>query len=145
MKNKIYATIVISFVIFLISMIFKTYYGKYEIDNYGKIIIGKYVSHRSYPKTQKNYFVYYINGEQVKNYSTRNISPEFAKNIGKFYKIKYYDKYPEVIHPLFDQEVTDTAAILGAGFHLEDIEVKKKHKYNPLTNTYDLIDSTSSN
>jgi len=121
MKNKIYATIVISFFIFLTILICRSYYMNYQIEKYGQIIIGKYVSHKSYPKSQENYFIYYINAKRVKNYAIDNISPDFKHNIGKFYKIKYLDKYPDAIHPIYKEEVTDTIEILKAGFSKSDL------------------------
>ena len=151
--NRIYAVVIISFFAFLISMIIKSYTIKCEIDDFGKTIIGKYVSHKSYPKTQNNYFIYYINGQIFKNFSSENISSEFRKNIGKFYKIKYLDKYPEAIHPLYEQEVTDTAEILNAGFSMDDILNKKEnnlfpwykhddeHERDAITNNRDMLKS----
>lgn len=121
MKNKIYATVVISFFSFLVVMIVRSYYVKYQIENYGVTIIGKYVMQKNYPKTQENHFIYYMNGKRIRDYSSKNVSPDFKYNIGKFYKMKYLDKYPEAIHPLYDQEVTDTTEILNAGFSRKDL------------------------
>ncbi|RUT69903.1 hypothetical protein D0817_14915 [Flavobacterium cupreum] len=120
MKNKIYATIVISFFVFLVFMIVRSYYINYQIENHGQIIISKYVSYKSFSKSQENYFIYYINDKRVKNYASDNDS-DFRQNIGKFYKIKYLSKYPDIIHPIYEEEVTDTTEILEAGFSKEDL------------------------
>ena len=120
MKNKIYATIVISFFIFLVIMIIRSYYISYQIENHGQIIIAKYVSYKNYPKSQENHFIYYINGKKVQNYASDN-DVDFRQNIGKFYKIKYLIKYSEIIHPMYEEEVTDTTEILEAGFSKEDL------------------------
>jgi hypothetical protein len=121
-NNKIAKVIVISFFVFLALMIIRSYYVGYKIDNYGQTIIGKYVSHKSYPKSQKNYFIYYINGKRITDYSAENVSLDFRLNIGKFYKMKYLDEYPGAIHPMFDEEVVDTTSILEAGFSKEDLK-----------------------
>ncbi|MNY23314.1 hypothetical protein D3C86_1569760 [compost metagenome] len=121
MINKISKVIVISFFICLSVMIARSYYIGYKIDNYGQTIIGKYVLHKSYPKSQENHFIYYVNSKRMTNYSTENVSLEFKQNIGKFYKMKYLDEYPEAIHPIFDEEVVDTTEILNAGFSKEDL------------------------
>lgn len=112
---------VITFFLGAISLIAHSYFLKYDVENKGKISIGKYVLQDSWGKGETNYFIYYINGKRYKNNGGR--APlGFSKNIGKFYKIKYSEKYEGSIQALFDQEVTDTIAILKAGFSREELK-----------------------
>ena len=94
------------------------------------MLIGKFVSYKSYPKSSRSYFIYYLNGEKHREGSGR-APAGFRENIGKFYKMKYLDKYPDAIHPLYDQEVTDTAEILKAGFSMDEILNKKTNYLFP--------------
>lgn len=121
MINKVSKIILVVLVLVVISFIINGYFRKYDIEKKGEITIGKYVSQRNYPKTQTNFFIYYVNGVKYKHNGGR--TPRgFSENIGKFYKIKYSTKYKGAIEPLLDQEVTDTVAILQAGFTKEDIK-----------------------
>lgn len=115
---------------FIIISIIYSYMGKYEIDSKGEIIIGKFVSYESYPKSSNSFFIFYTNG--VKRRESSGTAPfGFRYNIGKFYKIKYLDKYPNAIHPLYDQEVTDTIELLKAGFSMDEILNKKENNLFP--------------
>ncbi|MBD3583914.1 hypothetical protein [Flavobacterium selenitireducens] len=116
MKNKIYAILISAFVVWLSSLIFKTYKRKFEIEDSGETIIGKYVLCKSYPKTGRHYFIININYKYYKLYSSKNLPADFKNNIGKFYRIKYLRKYPDIIFPIFESAVIDTSVILNSGF-----------------------------
>ncbi|OYQ33903.1 hypothetical protein CHU92_12505 [Flavobacterium cyanobacteriorum] len=119
--KKISKIILLLLVIVVICFIIDGYHRKYNLENYGKTTIGKYVSQRNYPKSQQNFFIYYVKGVKYKHDGGR--TPRgFSKNIGNFYKIKYSIKYKGVIKPLFDEQVTDTTEILQAGFTKEDLK-----------------------
>ena len=121
MVNKISKVFVILFLFSVVTLIFFGNIRGYEVEKNGKIIIAKYVSQRNYPKSQTNFFVYYIDGKKHKDNGGR--APiGFSKNIGKFYKIKYSEKYTHTIYPLFNQEVTDTDSIIQAGFTKEELK-----------------------
>ena len=121
MINKISKIVLVLLILGVVGLIIVGNIRGYDIERNGKITIGKYVSQRNYPKTQTNFFIYYINGVKYKHNGGR--TPRgFSENIGKFYKIKYSTKYKGAIEPLLDQEVTDTVAILQAGFTKEDIK-----------------------
>jgi hypothetical protein len=130
MKNKIYLLIIVSFFICLITMVINFYSRKYYIDKYGEIIIGKYVARDKWGKVRSDYFIYYVDNKKHRA-NTGDSPAGFRENIGKFYRIKYLDKYPEVIHSLFDKEVTDTAEILEAGFSMDEILNKKTNYLFP--------------
>jgi hypothetical protein len=121
MINKVSKIFVIIFMIALICFIVNGYIKKYDVENNGKISIGKYVLYDSWPKGECNYFIFYINGKKYKENGGR--APiGFSENIGKFYKIIYSKKYKGSIQALFDQEVTDTTKILKAGFSKDELE-----------------------
>jgi hypothetical protein len=132
MKNKIYAVVVISFFIGLIIMVVNFYNRKYSIEKDGKIIIGKYVYRDKWGKVRSDYFIYNVDDKKYRA-SSGDSPAGFRENIGKFYKIKYLDKYPDVIYPLYDQEVTDTSEILKAGFSIDEVLNKRKNDLFPTT------------
>lgn len=110
------------------TMLILGYLGKYDVENSKKMTIGRYVSQKNYPKTQSNYFVLYIKNERFRLNGGR--TPRgFSKNIGKFYRIKYSINQEIIIRPLFDQEITDTAAILEAGFPIEEVRKRLRNQH----------------
>lgn len=91
-----------------------------EIEKSGNLIVGKFTDIERYPKSRDYFFEFYYNYKR--NRCRVGIVPEgFYNNIGKFYKIKYLDKYPDLILIKFDEEVTDTTEILRSGFSKEDL------------------------
>lgn len=121
MINKISKILVIMFVLGVFGLIVASYFVKNDVDNNGKISIGKYVSRDNWAKGELNYFVFYIDGKKYKEDGGRGPAG-FSENIGKFYRIKYSEKYKGSIQALFDQEVTDAVAILKAGFTKEELK-----------------------
>lgn len=119
MVNKVSKFFVIAFILGAICLIVNGYIKKNDVENNGKISVGKYVLHDSWGKGECNYFLFYINGKEYKENGGR-APVGFSENIGKFYKIKYSGKYKGSIQALFYQEVTDTTEILQAGFTKEE-------------------------
>lgn len=120
MINRVSKIVLLFLILGILCLIIVGNIRGYDIEKNGKITIGKYVSQKNYPKTQTNFFIFYINGVKHK-YNGGRVPKGFSKNIGKFYKIKYSTKYKGAIEPLIDQEITDTLAILQAGFARKDI------------------------
>ena len=97
---------------------------KFDVENSGKVTIGKYVSQDDYGKSELNYFKYFVNGKELRANGGR-APRNFRRNIGKFYSIQFSTKYPNSIQANFDNEVTDQNRILEAGFDSEDIKTEK--------------------
>ena len=128
-SRKLISRILLTGVVCIISIIaILGYCRSYDINNSNNFTIARYVSYRSYPKSESNYFVFYRNNKRLRVNAGR--APEgFPRNLGRFYRIKYSKKYEEVIRPLFDQEVTDTAAILEAGFPIEEVRKRLRNQH----------------
>ncbi|WP_193846635.1 hypothetical protein [Flavobacterium hungaricum] len=104
---------------------------KNEIEKNGKEIIVKFTLKDKQPKITSFYFAYFINGKKISsansgiNYSISNSETETRSidnlKINAFYLAKSISKYPTIIivNPL--KQVTDTIAILKAGFSREEI------------------------
>jgi len=92
----------------------KVYIIKYDVENNGHVSIGKYVSQDNWGKGETNYFVYYVEGKQFQGNG--------GQSLVKFYKISYSKKYLGHLKAFFDQEITDTTAILKAGFKKEELK-----------------------
>ena len=131
MKNKIYAFFLIFFFVGVIFMMIKGNNARSDLTKNGKLTIGKYVLHKRYSKSSENYFIFYLNGEICKR--NGGTAPSgFSKNIGKFYKIKYLEKYNIIIDALFNEQITDTLEILKAGFSMDEVlNIKRNNLFPP--------------
>ncbi len=116
-------TILIIFIILLLSVIqLRAYYFERELSENGEFTIGKIDSLVVMPKLTNIYVSYYFNKgkfvtpERKKN---NNIS---QKDVGKFYELKFLKSNPKIVRTNFSKPVTDTSAILKAGFSIEDIK-----------------------
>jgi hypothetical protein len=132
MENKFnkYFTIIFLIVIILIQL--KSSLLNDEIEKYGRSIIVKFTSKDILPKTTNFYFTYNINGKKIVtansgiHYSILNTETEtmVIDNllINCFYLAKYIPREPDkiIVDPTI--RVTDTIAILKAGFTIEDIQ-----------------------
>lgn len=108
---------------FIIASIINGYEIKNDIENNGKTSVGKYIKQDKWAKGSLNIIRYYDNGKEYESNGGR--APQgFEKNIGRFYRISYSEKYKGSLHADFTQEVTDTAEILNAGFRLIDGKIR---------------------
>jgi hypothetical protein len=124
MTNKVLKWMWFLILVFFIYSLVKGHYEGEDFRKNSKDGIGRYVARRNYPKTNVNFFAYYVDGTR-RRVSYGDLPKKFYKaNIGKFYKIKYAEKYEDMIIVLLDQEVTDTVAILKAGFSSKDLKKK---------------------
>jgi hypothetical protein len=121
MVNKFSKLFLIVFILGAIALIINGYMKKSNIEMFGKESIGKYISHDSWGKGETNYFIFYIDGNKYEGNGGR-VPNGFQENIGKFYRIRYSEKYKGSIHANFDEQVTDTTEILNAGFSKDDIK-----------------------
>ena len=122
MKNKFkaYLIVFVLLVIIFLPIYIRAKIKLNKIKENGKIGVGKFVEYVRYPKTRDYYFEYYNKSKKIKDL-IKNPPDGFSKNIGKFYEIKYLDNYDDIIVN-FDKQITDTLAILKAGFSREDLE-----------------------
>jgi hypothetical protein len=113
---------VISIILFFLFFLFLLFEGSLitkDIKLNGKVTVGKYISHREYKRAHIDYLIYNIDGIRYKGEGGSSIGS--SENIGKFYKIRYSEKFKGSLEAFFDQEVTDTTQILKAGFTKRDI------------------------
>lgn len=113
-KKIIYSIIVGVIVIALVITYFQRKKIE-EINKFGFELIAKFSFYKKYPKSKSYYFeYYYLNSKKV--YEAGRAPDGFILNVGKFYRIKYLPKYPDLLVINFDKEVTDKEEILKAGF-----------------------------
>jgi hypothetical protein len=103
-----------------------------EIKKNGTNIVVKFTLKDDLPKRTYFYFTYYVNGKKITTansgiqYSILNSDTETEiidnLKINHFYLAKYVPKDPDKIIVNPSKEVTDTSAILQAGFLKEDIK-----------------------
>lgn len=125
--------LIVTFIILYLCL--KDIFIKNEIEKNGKEIVVKFTSIVRMPKTTNFYFTYFINDKKINsanagiNYDVSDSEEETKAinglKINAFYLAKSISKYPNIIivNPL--AEVTDTTAILKAGFSREEIKPLK--------------------
>lgn len=118
--KKSYYIFIILILITLFIIWFNARLNLKEIEKSGNILVSKFTKIERYPKSRDYFFEFYYNFKKTKDY-VKEVPDGFQKNLGKFYRIKYLNKYPDLIIVKFEEEVTDTTEILNAGFTKEDL------------------------
>jgi hypothetical protein len=120
MKKIIYSIPVIIFFYFLIYSINKGCNYTKEINENKAQTICKYIECQRRGRVTKSLMEYYVKDSL---YTTKyDRCPEnYEDKINKFFVIDYSSKDPSKIVVDFSNEVTDTTAILKAGFSNEDL------------------------
>lgn len=110
---------IISFILFFMFLLFEGSLVRKDIKLNGKVTIGKCISHRQYKRAKIDYLIYYIDGVKYKGEGGASKASS-SESVGRFYKIRYSEKFKGSLEAYFDQEVTDTVQILKAGFSKKD-------------------------
>ncbi|TRX30908.1 hypothetical protein FNW52_19540 [Flavobacterium sp. ZT3R18] len=120
--QRIFAILLLSFFLYFITSVIVGHIVRDDIEFNGRISVGKYILHRHWAKGQTNYLSFNINNVRYKGINSGKEPPQrFSKNIGKFYKIRYSEKFKGSMEAFFDEQVTDSTEILKAGFTMKDI------------------------
>lgn len=121
MRNKISKAFLLFVFFGLIFLFGKGYLYKKEIEQYKEQTICKFFYCKQYPKTSSSYFKYYVDNNEYKN--EYGVCPEkYEHKINKFFILHYSSKDPNKIKVDFSEQITDTTAILNAGFKKEELE-----------------------
>ena len=109
--------------IFLLLMF--AYLWGYNTDNKlkasGVTTIGRIDKIEELPKWSYLHMSYYIGDKRYISYQNGLHTGISNKDIGKFYEVRYLPESPEIVRGNYSKEITDTIAILNAGFSREDI------------------------
>lgn len=115
-------------IVILASIFLFILYGQLRSCNYdnelskdGEITIGKLDSIQKFPKRSYIHLSYYIQGKKHSSSESALDTDVHDADIGKFYKIKYLMRNPEIVRGIYSQQVIDTVIILKAGFSKEDL------------------------
>lgn len=117
MNNKVRNLIIYIGVIILIFTV-NFFYQKNkrsEVEKFGVDLIARFVYYKKFPKVSNYYFEFYYNKNKIKYIESR-APVGFHKNLGKYYKVKYLPKYPNLILVDFEREITSEKEIKNAGF-----------------------------
>lgn len=121
MKN-LKTIILIIFIVCLILFIqLRAYYFEKELSRNAKFTIGRVDSIIVMPKLTNIYVSYYSEKEKLVTPERKRGKNINQDDIGKFYELKYLKESPSIVRTNFSKQVTDTVAILKAGFSKEDI------------------------
>lgn len=128
MKKKFTPQFYITLLITLVLLFFllKELYVKNNTKHNGVNIIAKFDSIQRFPKTTLYYFSYFSEGKKISTCNS-GLKKLFEFNEitvipNKFYKAKKNKNDPMIIIVNQEEQVTDTIAILAAGFSLEEIK-----------------------
>lgn len=115
-QNKITLITILIVLFFILIFARVSFLKNKEIEKNGIELIAKFTHYKNYPKSKSYFFeFYYLNKKKVMD---RGRAPKgFIYNVGKYYKIKYLPKYPNLFIVDFDKEVTNEEEILKAGFN----------------------------
>jgi hypothetical protein len=89
-----------------------------EIKEFGISTVGKVINLKGASKRPYIDYRFNVNGKRI--FSETPVSDELLKK-GEFYKVIYSSKDPKITRIYLDKKITDTVAILKAGFSREDI------------------------
>lgn len=118
--GKISAVLLILGFLYFLFLLFGGYLIRKDIKLNGKVTVGKCISHHKYKGSSTDYLIYNVDGIRYKGEGGSSIGS--SENVGRFYKIRYSEKFKGSIEANFYQEVTDTIEILKAGFAKKDMD-----------------------
>ena len=123
-KYKFLIFLVVFILLIALIQIRAKYYEK-KLLTKGKFTIMRIDSFNVIPKFTNIYSSFYCKKKKIINIESKSESNISEKDIEKFYEIKYLNDTPDVSMAHFNKQITDTIAILEAGFTKADIEFKK--------------------
>lgn len=133
MSKKTISIFFISLVLILLVLVqVRSYFISKKIENSKEQIVVKFTSKERKPKTTNFYFTYFVDNKKIVsansgiNYSILNskLEKEIIDNLklNSFYLADFSKEYPNSIKVNPKEQITDTVAILKAGFSREDLE-----------------------
>ncbi|MBE8725379.1 CHASE3 domain-containing protein [Flavobacterium hungaricum] len=110
--------------IFLVAYI-RSYWADEELRKESEMKIARIDSIFVPPKWSPTIYISYYIGKKKYTSSKSDVQYKSSKkDIKKFYEFKYLPNHPKIIRLNFSKQITDTTAILKAGFSREEIEGK---------------------
>ena len=110
-----------AFFIFVLYGQIRSYKYENELKEKGVVTISRIDSIEELPKWSYLHVSYYIGDKRYTSYENGLHTGISNKDIGKFYEVRYLPESPEIVRGNYSKEITDTIAILNAGFSREDI------------------------
>lgn len=121
MKNKKFLYTMIFILIFwVIFNYFKIELDSNERNKFKLESVSKVTSFKGASRSKFLNFIYLVNNKWIKEDWYCGSHPKMK--VGEFYKIIYSSKDPKNVEIFLDEKITDTLAILKAGFSREDIK-----------------------
>jgi YbbR domain-containing protein len=118
-NKKFFYIILIIVIIFAIINYLKVELDRNERENFKIESISKVYEFKGASRSKFLNFVYFFENKKYKDDWYCGSHPKVK--VGEFYKIIYSSKNPKNVEIFLDEKITDTVAILKAGFSREDI------------------------
>lgn len=126
MKKTIKIILVLIPMILIFSVAYlRSNWAEKELEKNGKITIVRIDSIFVPPKWSPTIYVSYYVGNEKHSSTSSGVEYQSSKeDVGKFYEFKFLPNSHKGARLNFSKEITDTTAILKAGFSREEIGIK---------------------
>lgn len=124
-KKTVPLLILLGFFIFVLYGQLRSYQYENKLKVAGQMTIGRIDSIVRFPKSSTVFISYIISNKKYNSFESALDKKISGKDVGKFYEFRYLLDSPEIVRGNYSKEVTDTTAILKAGFSREEIKPLK--------------------
>lgn len=125
-KNIIPLLVLIAFFVFVLYGQLQSYQYENKLKLDGQVTIGRIDSIVRVPKSYTVFISYIILNKNYNSFENALGKKISSKDVGKFYEFRYLLDSPEIVRGDYFKQITDTTAILKAGFSKEEIMNIKK-------------------
>jgi hypothetical protein len=122
MKNLNTKIIIICIILLILFIQLRAYHFEKELSKNGMFSVGRIDSIVVMPKLTNIYISYYSEKTKLITPERKKVNSIDKDDVGKFYEIKYLKASPSIVRTNFLKQITDTTAILKAGFSIEDLK-----------------------
>lgn len=120
-KSIIPLLILLGFIFFVLYCQLQSRQYENKLKRDGQTAIGRIDSIVRYPKSSTVFISYIISNKKYNSFESALDKKISSKDVGRFYEFRYLLDSPEIVRGNYLKEVTDTVAILNAGFSKEEI------------------------
>lgn len=120
-KNIIPLLVLIAFFVFVLYGQLQSYHYENKLKLDGQVTIGRIDSIVRFPKSYTVFISYIILNKNYNSFENALGKKISSKDVGKFYEFRYLLNSPEIVRGDYFKQITDTTAILKAGFSRKEI------------------------
>ncbi|NRS90057.1 hypothetical protein HNQ02_002992 [Flavobacterium sp. 7E] len=126
-KNIIPLLILLAFIIFVLCAQLRSFQYENRLKREGQSAIGRVDSIVRFPKSSAVFISYIISNKKYNSFESALDKKISSEDVGRFYEFRYLLDSPKIVRGNYFKEITDTVAILNAGFSREEIVILNKN------------------